>query len=56
MQDISIGKDALKHLKAHDNFLTDLKLGVAFDQDVLKKEIDDKIVLTQIVRPSLPDK
>ena len=49
MQDSGLGKEAVKALKHHDNFLTELRLLVEKDQDNLRQDIDDKIQLTQIV-------
>ena len=54
MQDLGLGKEAIRSLKSHDAFLTELKLLVEKDQDGLRQDIEDKIHLTQIVRHAQP--
>jgi len=55
MQDSGLGKEAVKALKHHDNFLTEMRLLVEKDQDSLRQDIDDKIQLAQIVRVTNKD-
>lgn len=56
MQDISSGKEAVRLLKAHDTFLTEIRLLVERDQESLRGDIDERMQLTQIVRCIDPDK
>ena len=49
MQDIGQGKEAIRSLKSHDAFLTELKLLNEKEQDGIRQDIEDKIHLTQTV-------
>ena len=49
MQDISTGKEAVRLLKAHDTFLTEIRLLVERDEENLRGDVDEKMQLAQIV-------
>lgn len=56
MQDMSGSKEAVRLLKAHDTFLTEVRLLVERDQENLRGDIDEKMQLVQIVLAAKPDK
>ena len=56
MQDISGGKEAVRLLKAHDTFLTEIRLLAERDQENLRGDIDEKMQLVQIVLTDNSDK
>lgn len=49
MQDLGSGKEAVRLLKAHDTFLTEIRLLVERDQESLRADVDEKMQLAQIV-------
>ena len=43
---VNIGKEAVRSLKTHDTFLSEIKLNLDKDQEGLRQDIQEKMQLT----------